>query len=344
MARSAMGWTVNPGRGAAPMMTDVTGRDGGRMTLNETLIEVAPPLDADHPGPRASRPSKDPLPTASDSESPHKGWHSRGYLPHCDAPDLIQSITFRLADSLPSDVARRLAETADDAKRRKKFEAYLNAGHGACWLRRDDLAAIVENALLHFDGDRYRLLAWCVMPNHVHALIEMGPGHPLADVVHSWKSFTAKEINPCLGRTGTVWAADYFDRYIRDEAHLAGAVAYIESNPVKAGLVARNEDWARSSAARRAVADGTGWGWGARGGAGAGGTPAVPGDARLPGPRASRPLPFQPARPSGAAPFDEAVSPSRLRTLGRPRGATGAGEAGSPTSRRSRGGVPLPPA
>jgi REP element-mobilizing transposase RayT len=99
------------------------------------------------------------------------------------------------------------------------------------------MADIVEEALLHGDGQSYRLLAWCVMPNHVHMLIDTREGIPLHDVLHSWKSFTAKAINRPLGPTGTVWMRDYFDRYIRDDRHLAAMVAYIHANPVKAGLV-----------------------------------------------------------------------------------------------------------
>ncbi|HEX2885274.1 MAG TPA: transposase [Vineibacter terrae] len=107
---------------------------------------------------------------------------------------------------------------------------------------------LVENALLHFDDDRYKLLAWCVMPNHVHVLVECDARHSLSNVVQSWKSFTAKAINAALRRTGRLWAPDYFDRYVRDNAHFAAIVSYIESNPVKAQLVDQAQDWRWSSA------------------------------------------------------------------------------------------------
>ena len=110
------------------------------------------------------------------------------------------------------------------------------------------IAYIVEDALLHGDGQDYRLLAWCVMPNHVHALIETQEEHPLHKVVQGWKSFTAKHVNRQLGRSGTVWMRDYFDRYIRDDRHLAAVIAYIHANPVKAGLVLAEHDWPCSSA------------------------------------------------------------------------------------------------
>lgn len=110
------------------------------------------------------------------------------------------------------------------------------------------IAQLIEEALLHFDGQRYHLLAWVVMPNHVHVLIETLAGHPLAEVEHSWKSFTAKEANVILGRRGTFWQAESFDRVIRNEQHLANAIQYIHNNPVKAGLVSQAEDWLYSSA------------------------------------------------------------------------------------------------
>lgn len=90
----------------------------------------------------------------------HKFWHSRGYLPHCDVPGLLQSITLRLADSLPAEVLHRLMqEEIDDVSRHNQIEQLLDTGHGACWLKQKIIADIVENALLHGDGKRYRLLA-----------------------------------------------------------------------------------------------------------------------------------------------------------------------------------------
>jgi len=181
----------------------------------------------------------------------HKGWHSRGYLPHFDTPELIQGITFRLWDALPADVVQALAddeETMRDAEKRAHVEEYLNAGYGACYLRDPRIARLVENALLYFDGERYRLFAWVIMPNHVHVLVEIWEGHPLDKVIHSWKSYTATEANKLLGRKGEFWFPDYFDRYIRDDKHFANALRYIHENPVNAGLVEKAEDWEFSSA------------------------------------------------------------------------------------------------
>ena len=173
------------------------------------------------------------------SEPPaHKGWHSRGYLPHFDSPDLIQAITFRLVDALPRHVVEALANDIEaDADRRDRVEAFLNAGYGACYLADPRIGSLVEEAMLYWDMHRYRLLAWVVMPNHVHAVLETVEGHPLSEVLQAWKSYTAKAANRLLGRDGSFWHPDYFDRFIRDERHLARAVDYVHWNPVRAGLV-----------------------------------------------------------------------------------------------------------
>ncbi len=111
-----------------------------------------------------------------------KGWYSRGYLPHFDSPEIVQFVTFRLGDSLPKAVAQALAALADNLL---QTDQKLDAGLGACWLGRPDIAALVETALLHFDGGRYRLLAWCIMPNHVHVVVEPSADNPLDGIVHS---------------------------------------------------------------------------------------------------------------------------------------------------------------
>jgi REP element-mobilizing transposase RayT len=193
--------------------------------------------------------------TIAESPEPHLGWYSRGYLPHWDHPGMIQSLNFRLAGSLPASVVERwkveLARQPESEATKAihwRVEEYLDAGHGECWLRRTDIARLTENALLHFDGQRYRLLAWCVMPNHVHAMIETREGFPLPDVLHSWKSFIGNQANKLLGRHGEFWQREYLDRYIRNAEHYAQAVAYIEENPVKAGLARVKTDWPWSSA------------------------------------------------------------------------------------------------
>ena len=160
---------------------------------------------------------------------------------------MIQHVVFRLADSLPRDVVKALA-LLDRSAQRKRVESLLDTGHGDMTLRRPQAAMVVCDALKHFDGERYYLHAWCVMPNHVHVAFEPIDPYELGAIVGSWKSFTAKVINRNLGRDGRLWAPDYYDRFIRDEAHYAATISYIEGNPVKAKLCAAPEDWRYSSA------------------------------------------------------------------------------------------------
>ena len=183
------------------------------------------------------------------------GWHSRGYLTHFDSASVIQSVTYRLADALPSEVIarleRRLGATTDEQQAwrlRASIERYLDSGRGGCLLRRLEIANVVVDAWRHHEGERYRLHAWVVMPNHVHVLLTVVDRYPLPMVVKSWKSFTARAINRLLGRQGSVWMPDYWDRFIRDEAHYRRVVDYIHQNPVKAGLIDCAERWPWSSA------------------------------------------------------------------------------------------------
>src|SRR6185503_3474138 len=119
---------------------------------------------------------------------------------------------------------------------------------GACWLGRPDIAEMIEEAFLSFDGERYRLLSWTVMPNHVHVLFSPLPGTPLGSIVGSWKRYTARKANDLLGRTGTFWQADYWDRFIRNDVHFGVTVSYIDNNPVKAGLATEARQWPWGSA------------------------------------------------------------------------------------------------
>ncbi len=187
------------------------------------------------------------------------GWHSRGYLPHFDGAEITQFVTFRLADSLPqrlletwrSELKEELAANLDTALRRR-IEMYLDQGYGLCHLKHPGVAELVQRSLLFFDRERYRLSAWVVMPNHVHALMTPQPGHELSRILQSLKSYTANEANKILVRRGQFWQQESFDRYIRDSKHFVSVVQYIENNPVKARLCKRPEDWPYSSAWFRA--------------------------------------------------------------------------------------------
>ncbi len=180
-------------------------------------------------------------------------WHSRGYLPHIDH-HRYQMITFRLYDSVPQHLIDEWKSMADtlhklpdnfqaEQELRRQIDEYEDNGYGACYFNDARIAQLMVDALKHDDGCRYHLISYCIMPNHVHVLVEVFQGCRLADILHTWRSYVAHEANKLLGRTGTFWMKDYFDRFIRDEKHFQDALNYIEFNPVKARLVARPEDW-----------------------------------------------------------------------------------------------------
>jgi putative DNA methylase len=184
-----------------------------------------------------------------------KGWHSRGYLSHFNAGEIPQMVTFREDGSLPKELVdywqSRLARNPEAPERQaylKQIEAYLDRCEGAAFLAQAEVAGLVESALLHFDGERYALLSWVIMSNHVHVLLLPREPHDLSTIVHSWKSWTAHEANRALRREGAFWAPDYFDRFIRNERHLTATIQYIEMNPVKVGLCRFPDQWQWSSA------------------------------------------------------------------------------------------------
>ena len=154
-------------------------------------------------------------------------WHSRGYLPHFDSGEILQSITFHLGDAMPKSVITRwkgelvqLEEKDAQIELYERVEKYLDKGHGECFLQNRLIAPMVQNALLYFDGERYKLIAWVIMPNHIHILLKPKADNSLSDIVHSIKSFTAQKANKMLNRRGKFWQEDYFDRYIRDSKAL----------------------------------------------------------------------------------------------------------------------------
>ena len=215
------------------------------------------------------------------------GWHERGYLPHCDKPGLVQLVTLRLVDSLPA--SRRgewehLLKIEDVRERRTKLESYLDRGVGECWLRDARVAACVEGAMQFHHGERYELLAWCVMPNHAHVPVHVWDW-PLATLIASWKRFSATRALRLLeaeGRFGdrrstaserrfpnrheaddedaepkrssalrAFWQREYWDTFMRSTEQEKTAIRYVESNPVKAKLRRAAEEWPFSSARSR---------------------------------------------------------------------------------------------
>ncbi|MFN7022370.1 MAG: transposase [Phycisphaerales bacterium] len=179
------------------------------------------------------------------------------YLPHWTAEGATYSVTFRLADALPAGVLeglrRERAEVVAKARamgraltvmelarlgvlHSERVEGYLDTGSGACFMREPRIATMVEGALRHFDRERYDLFAWCVMPNHVHAVVRPLSGFGLSGIMHSRKSYSAGEANRLLGRTGAFWQRESYDHLVRDEQDFTHALRYVLENPERAGL------------------------------------------------------------------------------------------------------------
>jgi REP element-mobilizing transposase RayT len=198
----------------------------------------------------------------------HHGFHERGYLPHQKQENAAYFVTFRLADSLPREVLDALEtelnampsvyavdSTEHEAERmrerRRRIEAHLDSGWGECWLRRGEVAGLVEGSLRHFHDSRYELGAWVVMPNHVHVVVRPLGRFTLGEIVKGWKAFTGLRANRLLGLgEGKFWQPESYDHWVRDDEEMARIVRYVHNNPVKAKLCAEPEDWKWSGAWR----------------------------------------------------------------------------------------------
>jgi len=202
-------------------------------------------------------------------------------LPHWQPVDSIFFVTFRLTHSLPKNVLDELqAEREREEKNLRfrlkgdqlahesyilnkklfgKYDAWLDQclAESPRWLAQDEIARMVMQEIQHLDGERYRLLAFCIMPNHVHLLVEMhsfnevaatnkagtSRSYPLTDTLRLLKGRTARYCNQLLGRTGVFWHHESYDHVVRDENEFERICIYILENPVKANLARDAGSW-----------------------------------------------------------------------------------------------------
>ena len=186
------------------------------------------------------------------------------HLPHWRIPGACYFVTFRLDDSLPRNIEidmrrekeawrQRLAQAvarhegrlppdevaAWEAFQRaqlRKLEGLLDEGHGECLLRHPSDRECVQKALLHFEGTRSEMIAFVIMPNHVHLACRPLAPHALEELCASWKWYSAQQIQRRRARVGSLWQEENFDRLIRDAEHLTNVTRYIARNPIKAAL------------------------------------------------------------------------------------------------------------
>lgn len=181
---------------------------------------------------------------------------TRRNLPHWTQESCTYFVTFRLGDSLPSIALTELSEQKKiwmehhpkpwteqvQSEYNQIFasqvDRWLDQGHGSCVLRGPEIRGILAAAIQYFCPSRYHLDCFVLMPNHVHVLLCPSVGRALSTIVHSWKSYSALQINRVLQRTGPLWMDEYFDHLVRSGDHLARFRKYIAQNPRRAGLAA----------------------------------------------------------------------------------------------------------
>ena len=196
-------------------------------------------------------------------------------LPHWFQPGAAMFITFRTADSMPQEVivrwqreleewlaARRLPLMLGEStvqRRLPNHDALLNElssvdrrdfkrlsdrivhrsldeCHGACLLKCPELATIVGDAILYYQGTKYDLDRFIVMPNHVHAIVQFRVGASLKIVSQSWMRYTARKIHAATGGSGAFWQPEPFDHIIRSPEQFEYLQKYTAENPQKANL------------------------------------------------------------------------------------------------------------
>lgn len=179
---------------------------------------------------------------------------TRRHMPHWQLDEGLYFVTWRLADSLPQALLRQWTEerrlwlqkhpkpwdrtTREEYRRAfpRRMDDWLDAGFGSCVLRDPKCAAITARIMRKFDGERYDIASFVIMPNHVHALFQLRGTTKFRPLLKAWKGASAREINKQTGRRGTLWQQESRDTSIRNPDHLVRSYAYILDNPEKAGL------------------------------------------------------------------------------------------------------------
>jgi len=196
----------------------------------------------------------------------------RRNLPHIPPEGYPLFITFRLADSLPTEVLADLQAQRDhelktlkrklqdeiykiEKKHFSRHDAWLDrCATGPRWLADKTIAGIVAEKIHAMDREHFQLMAYCIMPNHVHLLMEAiladhlnhrgkTAKFPVANALRLLKGSTARSCNLQLERSGPFWNHESYDHYVRDEQEMERIINYILNNPVNAGLVNEWKDW-----------------------------------------------------------------------------------------------------
>ena len=195
--------------------------------------------------------------------------HKGNSLPHWELKCAVYHVCFRLADSIPRHVLQEWQDERQELMRRaygsdsvmtndetrrlrylcsEKIESYLDSGCGACLLRDERVSGAVVEALRHSDGCQYCLLAYGLMPNHVHVMVQLKAAIKLSTVVHAWKSVSGHRINRLLRRHGDLWQSDYYSHIIRSAEEFRHQLDYVYGNDSVASWRYDKDDGAGASA------------------------------------------------------------------------------------------------
>jgi REP element-mobilizing transposase RayT len=180
-------------------------------------------------------------------------FHRRN-LPHLYTDEGIYFITFRLAESIPSDKVVEIKKVIDNGKEMndekfkrllEKYDAILDSGsYGKKYLAVTEIAEICKYTLHFPDGKDYKLIGYCIMPNHVHLVFELIEGNEgISKIMQSIKRTSARKCNLVLNQNGKFWQDESYDRLVRDDKELYFIIQYVLMNPVNARLVENWTDW-----------------------------------------------------------------------------------------------------
>ncbi|ABK90249.1 transposase [Francisella tularensis subsp. novicida] len=154
-------------------------------------------------------------------------------LPHIDAINSYQFVTFRTKDSIDSFVLNLQSQNIPNNTKQASIDSYLDNSPKGAYLNNHILDSLYRY-LVNLDNRIYELIAFSIMPNHVHILFKQT--QPIAKTMQQIKGGSAKLINDILNRKDSLWCSDYFDRAIRDEKHFETTYNYIKNNALKARL------------------------------------------------------------------------------------------------------------
>ena len=179
-------------------------------------------------------------------------FHRRN-LPHLYYNDGTYFITYRLFGSMPKEILSELNKLSNQELKigfnqlellkieniLNKYEELLNTNNYLPrYLSNESIAEICQRTIHYYDDNQYKLICYCIMPNHIHLIFTLLPNNKgISKIMQSIKRTSANESNKVLNKEGTFWQAESFDRLIRDDKELYFTINYVLENPVKAGLI-----------------------------------------------------------------------------------------------------------